>query len=87
MKCKTENPGKGEFECLKEGRKVTRCARSVYVPHAFVIYQLTAQPRLHLGNIHLWSRGEEVKPGRSEETGPRVYIWQTTETKGLLSFY
>lgn len=31
MKCKTENPGKGEFECLKEGRKVTRCARSVYV--------------------------------------------------------
>lgn len=33
MKCKTENPGKGEFECLKEGRKVTRCARSVYVLH------------------------------------------------------
>ena len=31
MKCKTENPGKGEFECLKEGRRVTRCARSVYV--------------------------------------------------------
>ncbi|KAI7785806.1 nadh-ubiquinone oxidoreductase kda subunit [Diaporthe eres] len=29
MKCKTENPGKGEFECLKEGRRVTRCARSV----------------------------------------------------------
>lgn len=31
MQCKTENPGKGEFECLKEGRRVTRCARSVYV--------------------------------------------------------
>lgn len=31
MKCKTDNPGKGEFECLKEGRRVTRCARSVYV--------------------------------------------------------
>ncbi|KAK4177308.1 putative NADH-ubiquinone oxidoreductase subunit [Triangularia setosa] len=29
MQCKTENPGKGEFECLKEGRRVTRCARSV----------------------------------------------------------
>ena len=29
MKCKTENPGRGEFECLKEGRRVTRCARSV----------------------------------------------------------
>lgn len=35
MKCKTENPGKGEFECLKEGRRVTRCARSVYVLHTF----------------------------------------------------
>ena len=31
MQCKTENPGKGEFECLAEGRRVTRCARSVYV--------------------------------------------------------
>lgn len=31
MKCKTDKPGKGEFECLKEGRRVTRCARSVYV--------------------------------------------------------
>ncbi|SZF01631.1 unnamed protein product [Blumeria hordei] len=29
MQCKTENPGKGEFNCLKEGRKVSRCARSV----------------------------------------------------------
>ncbi|KAK3337793.1 hypothetical protein B0T19DRAFT_413530 [Cercophora scortea] len=29
MKCKTENPGTGEFECLKEGRRITRCARSV----------------------------------------------------------
>ncbi|KAI1765773.1 NADH dehydrogenase, alpha subcomplex, subunit 8 [Hypoxylon sp. FL1150] len=29
MQCKTENPGKGEFECLKEGRRVTRCAASV----------------------------------------------------------
>ncbi|KAL2173562.1 uncharacterized protein P884DRAFT_251523 [Thermothelomyces heterothallicus CBS 202.75] len=29
MQCKTENPGRGEFKCLKEGRRVTRCARSV----------------------------------------------------------
>ncbi|ERS96938.1 NADH dehydrogenase (ubiquinone) 1 alpha subcomplex 8 [Sporothrix schenckii 1099-18] len=29
MQCKNDNPGKGEFECLKEGRRVTRCARSV----------------------------------------------------------
>jgi NADH dehydrogenase (ubiquinone) 1 alpha subcomplex subunit 8 len=31
MQCKNENPGRGEFECMKEGRRVTRCARSVYV--------------------------------------------------------
>ena len=29
MKCKVEAYGKGEKECLKEGRKVTRCAASV----------------------------------------------------------
>lgn len=31
MKCKSEANGRGELECLKEGRKVTRCAASVYV--------------------------------------------------------
>jgi NADH dehydrogenase (ubiquinone) 1 alpha subcomplex subunit 8 len=31
MKCKAETNGRGELECLKEGRKVTRCAASVYV--------------------------------------------------------
>ena len=31
MKCKAEANGRGEIECLKEGRKVTRCAASVYV--------------------------------------------------------
>lgn len=31
MQCKNENPGRGEIECLKEGRRVTRCASSVYV--------------------------------------------------------
>ncbi|KAH8202338.1 hypothetical protein TruAng_003510 [Truncatella angustata] len=29
MQCKNENPGKGEYECLKEGRRVTRCAATV----------------------------------------------------------
>ncbi|CAL3973028.1 unnamed protein product [Diplocarpon coronariae] len=29
MQCKTESPGKGEIDCLKEGRRVTRCAKSV----------------------------------------------------------
>lgn len=31
MQCKTENPGQGEIKCMKEGRRVTRCASSVYV--------------------------------------------------------
>lgn len=30
MMCKTEANGRGELECMKEGRKVTRCAASVY---------------------------------------------------------
>ena len=29
MQCKNESPGRGEVDCLKEGRRVTRCARSV----------------------------------------------------------
>lgn len=29
MQCKNEAEGRGEFECLREGRRVTRCARSV----------------------------------------------------------
>lgn len=36
MKCKDESRGKGEIECLKEGRKVTRCAASVYVVTLFL---------------------------------------------------
>lgn len=31
MVCKTEANGRGELECMKEGRKVTRCAASVLV--------------------------------------------------------
>lgn len=29
MMCKDDAKGRGELECLKEGRKVTRCATSV----------------------------------------------------------
>ncbi|KAI1339167.1 NADH-ubiquinone oxidoreductasesubunit [Xylariaceae sp. FL0016] len=29
MQCKNENPGNGEQACLKEGRRVTRCAATV----------------------------------------------------------
>jgi NADH dehydrogenase (ubiquinone) 1 alpha subcomplex subunit 8 len=37
MKCKEESNGRGEVDCLKEGRKVTRCAASVYVFHLLVL--------------------------------------------------
>jgi NADH dehydrogenase (ubiquinone) 1 alpha subcomplex subunit 8 len=31
MLCKHEAKGRGELDCMKEGRRVTRCAASVYV--------------------------------------------------------
>jgi hypothetical protein len=36
MLCKAEAKGRGELDCLKEGRRVTRCAASVYVPFSRV---------------------------------------------------
>ena len=36
MVCKDEANGKGEVDCLKEGRKVTRCAASVYVSFYYI---------------------------------------------------
>lgn len=39
MKCKEEAKGRGELECLKEGRKVTRCAASVYVLALWTLLQ------------------------------------------------
>ncbi|RKF60913.1 NADH-ubiquinone oxidoreductase 20.8 kDa subunit [Golovinomyces cichoracearum] len=47
MQCKTENPGKGEFECLKEGRRVTRCARSVFSPSFDLQVNAKQIPRLN----------------------------------------
>lgn len=63
MQCKTENPGKGEFECLKEGRRVTRCARSVYVSPA----KVAALP---------WGNRPRVA-NRGPNLGTRVRISQT----------
>ena len=33
MRCKEDAGGRGELDCMREGRKVTRCASSVYVPY------------------------------------------------------
>jgi NADH dehydrogenase (ubiquinone) 1 alpha subcomplex subunit 8 len=43
MVCKTQANGQGETECMKEGRKVTRCAASVYalVSHRHTAHSLT----------------------------------------------
>lgn len=48
MKCKDEANGRGEIDCLKEGRKVTRCAASVYV---FTPVRCLAQLAYQPGNI------------------------------------
>ncbi len=58
MQCKTENPGRGEFECLKEGRRVTRCAASVYVD---------IHP-LFVSALHTSGAGSCSAPGVEEET-------------------
>jgi len=42
MKCKDEANGRGEIDCLKEGRKVTRCAASVYVLRLVFLRGLSA---------------------------------------------
>jgi NADH dehydrogenase (ubiquinone) 1 alpha subcomplex subunit 8 len=52
MKCKDEANGRGEFECLKEGRKVTRCAASVYVFQPRVVWERNWTGRsLGLGEV------------------------------------
>ena len=79
MQCKTDNPGRGELECLKEGRRVTRCARSVWVtpspPVAFVVAR-TVLPR-----------GADRRPGSRISTraawsssAPTGSVWTTTTT-------
>lgn len=45
MKCKTDSDGAGEMTCLKEGRKVTRCAAGVYVFDEALIRSIV-QPQL-----------------------------------------
>ncbi|KAI9044997.1 coiled-coil-helix-coiled-coil-helix domain-containing protein [Aspergillus affinis] len=56
MKCKMEANGKGETECLKEGRKVTRCAASVIKDiNTHCLKQFSAHWEcLEQHNHHLW---------------------------------
>ncbi|KAL2885715.1 NADH-ubiquinone oxidoreductase 20.8 kDa subunit [Ceratocystis lukuohia] len=64
MQCKSEANGRGEFDCMKEGRRVTRCASSVIKDintHCLAEFRKHWQC-LDNGNHQLWQcRGEEWK--------------------------
>ncbi|PHH70639.1 hypothetical protein CDD80_5881 [Ophiocordyceps camponoti-rufipedis] len=64
MQCKTEAQGSGEFLCMKEGRRVTRCARSVIQDlntHCLAEFRKHWEC-LEEGNHQLWQcRPEEWK--------------------------
>ena len=56
MKCKDESKGRGEIECLKEGRKVTRCAASVLKDintHCLQVFNAHWEC-LENNNHHMW---------------------------------
>ncbi|KAI5787136.1 hypothetical protein EDC01DRAFT_660717 [Geopyxis carbonaria] len=64
MLCKHEAKGRGELECLKEGRRVTRCAASVI---ADINKHCLAEFRTHWkcldnNNHELWHCRAEEKP-------------------------
>lgn len=64
MQCKTENPGRGEFECMKEGRRVTRCAQSVYVFGGFYFFPFLAHSFAIGGFIFASYQGLQVLHSR-----------------------
>ncbi|KAK4987906.1 ndufa8, NADH-ubiquinone oxidoreductase complex I 19kd subunit [Elasticomyces elasticus] len=59
MVCKTEANGRGELECMKEGRKVSRCAASVYVCLATLRRQPLAS-RKRIGGLLQREKGRGV---------------------------
>ncbi|BCR97237.1 coiled-coil-helix-coiled-coil-helix domain-containing protein [Aspergillus luchuensis] len=64
MKCKDESNGRGELDCLKEGRKVTRCAASVIKDiNTHCLKSFTAHWECLENNNHkLWEcRAQEMK--------------------------
>lgn len=52
MACKTDANGRGELDCMKEGRKVTRCAASVYVSLHILAHVLRL---VSFALIHVWT--------------------------------
>lgn len=73
MLCKTESYGKGELECMREGRKVTRCAASVYVK-PWDIYRKRARK---LNHCTVYQTSTPTAWSNSETTGN---AWRTTTT-------
>ncbi|KAF8544459.1 NADH-ubiquinone oxidoreductase 20.8 kDa subunit [Trichophaea hybrida] len=67
MLCKHEAKGRGELECLKEGRRVTRCAASVIADinkHCLSEFR-THWKCLQNNNLELWHCRAEEKPFNS----------------------
>lgn len=59
MQCKTEAHGRGELDCMKEGRKVTRCAASVSVYPVLSVAKTepnsSLRPWLEISRLNVWS--------------------------------
>ncbi|KAI5852252.1 hypothetical protein BZA05DRAFT_397331 [Tricharina praecox] len=64
MLCKAEAQGRGELDCLKEGRRVTRCAASVIADinkHCLSEFR-THWQCLQNNNMELWHCRNQEKP-------------------------
>lgn len=75
MQCKTESYGRGELDCMKEGRKVTRCAASVLV--VFPIF---------CGRSY-WKGGRQVETDIALQTGSMIStrtVWKNSERIGVV---
>jgi hypothetical protein len=86
MQCKTEAYGRGELDCMKEGRKVTRCAASVSVyPCLFLAKQLErAKPNIgevQKLNIFISHTGWTISIRTASRSFERIgTVWRTITT-------
>ncbi|USP80609.1 hypothetical protein yc1106_07883 [Curvularia clavata] len=78
MMCKTEANGRGEFECMKEGRKVTRCAASVIKD---INENCLSQFRTHWQCLE--NHNQQLWNCRSEERKLNKCVFDKLHTAGL----
>lgn len=85
MQCKTENPGKGELNCLKEGRRVTRCAQSVYV--FFCPFPLhVARETFFVGFCRMGEERKRLSASETSAAGRERVICSFMRKEGLLGY-